>query len=406
MLYKRKVMRNFTTLLAVLAAGFLFSCAEESDPDFGKQTFTSIFDNDKFSATFYPIDLKQTADGGYLILAERKITESNFRGIYLLKADEFGNFVKELVLDDQYVNPVGNLMEVAGEYYFFGMDGFSQQGQLIKVDAHAEASTITPAGSITYPAAASADGSDFLLLSYNHVDKVSVVSKHNMNGDLISGPKNFTIGAGDEVEEPIMNHFIRTGKRFPFQVGKVSEGLYFFNGFENYTFSLVFTDLMGDDPLGVVQGQHDDGGFSAVVPLGDGQFAASRFNFGDNYFLPRVTLQTNGPTVGAYLEGNTLPELVPDAPVKIMKASIKSKDILIYASDTKSKQIGLFFYDETTGEFISSRYLGFSNPFEIACLIQTSDEGLAVCGTTYLAGRFPRICLFKISKEELASQVE
>ena len=58
---------------------------------------------------------------------------------------------------------------------------------------------------------------------------------------------------------------------------------------------------------------------------------------------------------------------------------------------------------KATGTFISSRYLGFSNPYEIASLVQTSDEGLAVCGTTYLAGRFPRICIFKLSKEELAA---
>jgi hypothetical protein len=32
----------------------------------------------------------------------------------------------------------------------------------------------------------------------------------------------------------------------------------------------------------------------------------------------------------------------------------------------------------------------------------TKDGGLVVCGTTYVAGRFPRICLFKISAEELA----
>jgi hypothetical protein len=97
--------------------------------------------------------------------------------------------------------------------------------------------------------------------------------------------------------------------------------------------------------------------------------------------------------------------LIPDAAVRIKKVLIDSRDILVYASDTKSKQIGLYFYDETTGDFISSRYLGFSNPFEMAGIIQTSDDGIAVCGTTWLAGRFSRICLFKISKAELSGQL-
>lgn len=390
----------------LLTFGLLFSCAEESDEDFGKERFTSIFDNDQFSATFYPIDFKQTPDGGYLVLAGRMIPDANFRGTYLLKADPFGNFVRELSLDDQYVNPVGDLMEMEGAYYFFAMDALSLQGQLIRVDAQAGSAGIVAAQGVTYPAAACADAGGFLLLSYNHVDKASIVSRHNLQGAITKGPVGFPIGAGDEVEEPIINHFIGRGKRFPFQVGKATEGLYYFNGFHNYTFSLVFTDLAGKDPRGVVQGQQDDGGFSAVVALTENRFAAARFNFGQNYFLPNVNLQTNGPTVGAYLGGNELPELIPDARVKILRANTRAGDILVYASDTRSKQIGLFFYDEANGALISSRYLGFSNPFEIASIIQTADGGLAVCGTTYLAGRFPRICIFKFSQSDLADQVE
>jgi hypothetical protein len=73
-------------------------------------------------------------------------------------------------------------------------------------------------------------------------------------------------------------------------------------------------------------------------------------------------LQTNGPTVGECLGGNVLPELSHDARVRILNTKIGSRDIVIYASDTKSKQIGLFFYDSLNGEFISSRYLGHTYP--------------------------------------------
>ncbi len=389
---------------ALLLAGLTLSgCIEKSDPVYDQENFTSIFDNDQFSVSHFPIDFKETTDGGYLVLGERRLQNSNFRGIYLMRADKFGKFVSEIEVDEQYVNPVGDFMVIGDQYYFFCMDALTLQTQLARIDAHAENLTITAAGGLTYPAAASLDGSNFLLLSYDHVDKLTVVSSHNSSGATIGQPAGFSIGAGDEVEEPIINHFIRTGKRFPFQVGRISGGPYFFNGFENYTFSLVFTNLSSIQ--GVVQGQQDDGGFSAVYPLGGNKFAAARFNFGDNYFLPNVNLSTTGPTIGVDLGGNTLPELVNSAPVRIVRAQVNNKNVLIFASDTKSKQIGLFFYDESTGEFISSRYLGFSNPFEAASLVQTNDKGLAVCGTTYLAGRFPRICLIKISADELASQV-
>jgi hypothetical protein len=389
----------------------LVSCSEKSDPSYDQENFTAIFDNNQFSAANYPIDFKQTADGGYLILGERRIANSNFRGIYLMKVDKTGKFVSSVEVESEYVNPVGDLITLNDQYYFFCMDALNLEAQLVQVDANAENITITPTGGgITYPAAAALDNTtassstpELLLLSYNHNDKLMAVTVHGTSGTVSDGPSFFDIGAGDDVEEPIVNHFIRTGKRFPFQIGRISGGPYYFNGFENYTFSLIFTDLNDDGSDGVVQGQQDDGGFSAIHPLGGNKFAASRFNFGDNYFLPNVNLVTNAPSIGVDLGGNTLPELVTNAPVKIISAEVNTKKVLIFASDTKSKQIGLFFYDEATGEFLSSRYLGFSNPFEVANVLQTEDGGLAVCGTTYLAGRFPRICLIKISKGELSA---
>jgi hypothetical protein len=49
----------------------LVSCSNESDPVADKSNFTKIYDNNKFSASYYPIDLKQTPDGGYLIWSLR-----------------------------------------------------------------------------------------------------------------------------------------------------------------------------------------------------------------------------------------------------------------------------------------------------------------------------------------------
>ena len=402
-------MKNFITpFIFVCAAVFVISCSEKSDPDYDKENFTSIFDNNQFSASYFPIDVKQTPDGGYLILGERRLLESNFRGVYLMKIDKYGTFINAVEVDEQYVNAIGDLMIAGGQFYFFCMDGGSLQAQLASVTADDSVSvTIVPVnGGVTYPAAAAVeDQGNFILLSYDHEEKLTVLSKINTSGNMTAAA-GFNIGAGDDVEEPIINHFIRTGKRFPFQVGKLSSGQYFFNGFENYTFSLVFTNASLSTITGVVQGQQDDGGFSAVFPLTGNKFAAARFNFGDNFFLPNVNLATAGPTIGVDLGGNTLPELISNAPVKIIKAAVNGKNVLVFASDTKSKQIGLFFYDEATGEFLGSRYLGFSNPFEVANIVQTTDNGLAVCGTTYLAGRFPRICLIKLSKTEFASSLK
>ena len=186
----------------------------------------------------------------------------------------------------------------------------------------------------------------------------------------------------------------------------VSPGVYYFNGFYDYTFSLIFTDINGDEPIGIISGQQDDGGFSALTPLSSSKYAAARYNFGDNYFLPNTQIVATENRPGIDLGGLSLPELISETKVKILRSVVKEKNVLIYAADTQTRQIGLYFYDEATGAFIGSKYLGFSNPFTIGNLINTEDGGIAVCGTTYLAGRFPRISIFKLSKEEVASNVK
>jgi hypothetical protein len=313
--------------------------------------------------------------------------------------DGFGAFVSEKEVDSNNIDPIGPILTANGKYYFFCMTQVALQSQLIEMDANAEITQIINVGG-TYPAAAASDNGSFLLLSYDNVNKESVVSVVSPSGS-VSGSQGFSIGQGDAVEAPIINHFIRNGRQFPFQVGKALSGQYFFNGFFNYTFSLVFTNLATASPQGVVQGQQDEGGLSQVVPLTGNTYATARFNFGDNYLLPAATLNSSGISSSVDLGGNSFPELTANAPVKILLTTINAKDIILYGSNTHSRQIALYGYNKASGEFLGSKYLGFSNPFEIASMAITADGGLAVCGTTYVAGRFPRICFFKLSNEEI-----
>lgn len=394
-------MKILSFCVICLLGPLMLSCVEETTPELEEEKFTRIFDSNLFNASINPIDIVQTPDGGYLVMASRRLAESNYSGVYLMKVNERGEFVTDLEVEEQFVNPIGDLMTLDGYYYFFCMDELAVQAHLAKISADLSEVVVNPVeGGLSYPSAASLDGTNFVLLSYNHVDKLSVLSVVNANGG-VGASRGFDIGIGEDVEEPIINHFIGAGQQFPFLAGRIPGGAYYFNGFYNYTFSLVFTNLSQDDPMGVVQGQHDDGGFSAVAPIASTKFAAARFNFGDNYLLPNVILPVNGITSTVDYPGNTLPELVPNAAVRILRGTVGGAATLIFASDTKAKQIALLFYDEATGALKGSHYLGFSNPFEVSSLIQTEDDGLLVCGTTYLAGRFPRICLFKLSKEEV-----
>lgn len=389
-------------LLYTLLISFLFiTCKEEDyDPSSG---FVKIYDTRSFDASFIPIDLKQTTDGGFIILSGRRITDSNFTGIYIMKVDADGTFLNGLELDNSFVHPVGELMNINNSLYFVCMESTTLQTHIVEIAQDGFVNPPRPLdGGTTYPAALSQDGNNFILLSYDNLNKQTVLSLHNSSGG-ISGAAAVSIGPGEGVEAPIINHYLRTGRQLPFSVGRLNASTLYFNGFYNYTLSLVFTNLT--NITGVIQGQQANGGFSAIHHLNGNRFAAARFNFGDNYILPNVELNTQGVSSSVDLGGNNAPEFISDAKVRIRRLSIDGENYILYGSDSRSKQIVLYLYKESDGSFIGSKYLGFSNPFELASMRTTEDDGLAVLGTTYVAGRFPRICLFKLSPEELRAML-
>jgi hypothetical protein len=391
------------TSFSIIAVTFLvFACGEDSNPVTETKNFTSVFDSNQFSDGFFPIDIQQTTDGGYVVLAESKLDSTQLTGVYLLKADKYGNFVKFIKADTLY-NPIGRLSKIANTYYFFCMKK-NTNAKLASFDENLD-NFKSVSVAYTNPAASAPIEDGLLLLSVNTDSKQTIIAQIGLDGGTIRD-KGFSFGDGDDSEKPLSEHFLKQGKQFPFDVGMLTPGIYYFNGFYNYTFSLVFTNMSDDDPIGTAFGFLTKGGFSAITPLSASKYAAARYNFGDNYFLPNLSLVATSESIISNFGGLTIPELISETKVKILRTTVNQKNVLVYAADTETRQIGLYFYDEATGAFIGSKYLGFSNPFTIGNLINTEDGGIAVAGTTYLAGRFARLCIFKLSKEEVASNVK
>lgn len=392
-----------TWSIILLFAVFLEGCDIKDNEVKVSSGFLKIYDHNQFNGSYIPLDIQQTSDGGYLILSGRRIEESNFVGINILKLDSVGEFVNEFEMEPNYVHPTYSLIKNDEGYYFFCMDAVSLQAQIAKIsETDGTIESVTPVQGTYYPLYASAaENNTFILQSYNNTDKQTVLSVVGTTG-TISKRKVFGIGAGEDVEKPLIEHFTRTGKQLPFLAGKTADGFYYFNGFFNYTFSLVFTNLSSDEPTGIIQGQQDNGGISALFPFEEAnKFALSSFNFGDNYILSNTTLSKQSISSAVDLIGFSMPELRPDAKVILKRVTMNGSNYIVYGSNTKNGQILLLAYDELTGELKGTKYLGFSYPYEIASFVQTADEGLAVAALTYVAGRFPRICLFKLSKEEL-----
>ena len=154
-------MKTYRYILLVIS--FCWACANDPDPAADKAEFVKIYDNIQFSKSYFPIDIKQTPDGGYVVLGGRRLQNSNFNGVYLMKVDASGKFVSDSEVDANFVNPVGRLLESNGKYYFFCMTSVGLATQLGEIDdTGALTKTVDVGGS--YPTVAAMDGNNFLLL--------------------------------------------------------------------------------------------------------------------------------------------------------------------------------------------------------------------------------------------------
>ena len=355
------------------------------------RTFVKIYDDNRFEQEYFPLDVIQTSDDGFLILSEIKFDQSLFSSVTILKTDAMGNVVSSTQMSEPYAHPVNGWCKMDNQYYFICMNANTLISQLVAVDMNGAIAEPISIGGLTYPLVATVSDNKIVLQSFDNANAETVLSVVSATGQIEQSVA-YTIGSGVDVEKPIIDHLTRNGNELPFAVGTTAEGLYYFNGFYNYTFSLVFTKF-GTDPEGVCQGQLSKGGISAVASFGNNVFGVSRFNFGANYINPIAAIPTNSITSSTDLGGNTFPVIETGARVKLV--DIGQDNSWLYGTHTQSKQIVLYGFNKDDGNILGTDYMGGGNPYSFASLTLTSDGGIAILARTALEGRFQRIALFK-----------
>lgn len=358
-------------------------------------TFVKIYDDNRFEYEYFPVDIIQTKDDGFLILSEVKFDHALFTSVYVLKTDANGDLMSYTLMDENFARPVDGWSKLDNAYYFVCMDANTLISQLISVDNNGTISSTTPLGGLTYPLVTSTSDGEIIMQSFDHQNNETVLAVVSTSGK-INQQVSYSIGAGVEVEKPIIDHLTRNRNALPFAVGKTSDGVYYFNGFFNYTFSLVMTNF-GSESIGVCQGQLSQGGISAIASLGNDVFGVARFNFGANFINPRAQIPATTITSSTDLGGNIFAEMETGARTKIL--DIGQENSLIFATHTQNNQIVLYGFEKDTGTILSTSYLGDGNPYALASLTQTSDGGIVILAQTAIEGRFPRIALFKRDAE-------
>ena len=403
-------MKALYISLLFLSTLLVTGCFEEENPAAEENSFLRIYDNNTYSQAFDPLDVKQTSDGGFLILARKLNNTSGYSDPYLLKTDKTGKIISEInEVGTDTGHPVGPLLFVGGAYYFFCLNKTDTRVVLVKVlpDGTVEStqaiSNNSGEGDATryLPLAGGVDGNNLLLLSYDNFSQSTVADVVNTNG-VVTESQAYSIGEGDDyIEDVIISQFNQQNRQYPYAIGRVPGSSLYFNGFIDYTFTLAFVNLNTDAPARTIRGTQADGGFTCFYPHSANQFSSAIFNFNQLFYAPISSLaEQNIDDIIPQTTTFQMAEIAATSHVSFTSSNVDNASYYLFASTSKSNQVIIHAY-QSNGTLAGSKYLGFSNPYQAKSIINTNDGGLAIVGTTQVAGRFQRICLFKLSSQEV-----
>ena len=361
-------------------------------------SFTKIYDDQSYQAEYDPLSVVPTEDGGYLSLAA-----TNAWNVYVFKTDTDGQFQWEINVDEAYVNPLAELIQVDDQYYLFCMNEVTLATSVMQINlVDRTIALVTELDEVQYPLAVTqTDDQSFLVLGYDRKSRSSTL--HALNADFSVAWSN-QYAVEEDVEERIIRHLSRTGQRLPFLVGTTSNGQsYYFNGFANYTLGLNFVNPQSGELTGTMNGFRDEGFISAAYHLQKDQYALARSSFGVSSLLPYVAVDSKAIAASSELAANDFPEIDTDARIVVHEIAQPGRAIVLFGTHTKKRQLVLYAYDKMSGELLGTQYVGQSSPFQMGDFASTEDGGLVILAETFLAGRFSRPCLFKLSSAEVSA---
>lgn len=360
------------------------------------ERFSRIYDTGEFERAYYTVDVAPTADSGFILLGAAEVDFSDFYGLYLLKIDKEGLPEWQYLAGSDYVHPLGFLSDNGNNLQLVCMDATGLYPVVLTVAP--EPAPVASYPSIEYPLAFSRlnDGR-LAFLAYDRVGRNSVVA--------FSDDTQHSFPIYEDVEALIFQHISRRGQQFPFFIGQTGSGRLFFNGFNNYTLALTFLDGSGGQ-TGVVNGTRYEAGISACIPL-DNRFAIAHFNEdGRTYFAPSASLDPDAVSSSSDLNGYLIQELSAKAGVRGLSTDIGGLPVVLYLSSTQNGQIALYAYAAEDGRLLGTRYFGHGNRFEAGAMCHTPDGGLLVTGRVWMAGRFARLCAFKLNEEDMRMLIQ
>lgn len=379
---------------------FMVSCEINQKDIKPEDQFIKIYNNQNENLSFFPVSAIQTSDGGYIILNGVKNDSSlyEYPSATLVKTSAIGEI--EWTSETAWLAPAG-LIEIGGNYSFLAMDLQNNANQ-INIDISNGNIGGNTELNLTMPLAARTnDVNQFIVLSYNYVDRTSVVALFDQNANLVNSSE---LNVNTDMVAQINAHMNKTGSELPFFIGEwkneAQEG-YFVNCLANYTLRTIFFDKNMNTTGGDIYSFQARDALSSLVNKENNSFAMTRYYGGNNYISTNIEVDPYTSQNFNEYSQNQVFELIPEAKVisrNILKDNI---DFILLASTTNSNSVVLYQYDMTVGEndaeALHTEYIDFSDKIEVRDVIQDeNDGGIVVLAQHFFTGKYKRPVLIKI----------
>ncbi|QCK15360.1 hypothetical protein [Mangrovivirga cuniculi] len=407
-LYSKNIYILLITLL-------IFSCDLKDDELAPEESFVKVYDVNNFNLDLEPIDIIQTTDSGYVILAQDKdgipnILEANNQGeIQAIRSTASSG------TGSQYYKPVGELMNIDGSVYFIAMN-INLEAVLFEIEPGRIGTRVY--SQVYQPLAASqGPGNEILIAGYSSAQGDEIVTEQStfyvMTPNSSAPRYSYSMRTEDSFTDDLINAYFNGEADFPFFTGYIgnesSATNYFVNTFYNFNLSTVFLNPTNDPDnqvSGSVIGDNYAGGLKSMLSLGGNNFATAYQHTNDYYFNPLNNIPVNQHTSSLDSGEIRFSEIDNLSDIIIKRLNIGEQDIIVYAAQNRRKQILLYSYDPITGEFIGKMTLGNNSPYEAIDFEITNDDGMVILAKTYVAeARFGRVALFKLNNDQLSNLI-
>ena len=202
--------------LYYLSIVFLITACDIDQSEFQPESdFVKIYNHPDENLSFYPVDVKELNDGGYLILTGIKddSSDTEFPTAAVIRTNKKGEYM--WMSESTWYSPVRDFLLFQDRTGFIAMNS-QFESFIVFVDPETGTFTGQLSLELTMPLKSfQGFNDDVIVLGYDNLNRSSVVVRYSNSG-IIQNKTFLNVNA--DLQNSVQKHMNKTSKQFPFLI--------------------------------------------------------------------------------------------------------------------------------------------------------------------------------------------